>query len=49
MVVGKIPVNSIAVKKIIETGTRHDEFNEILLKFDLRVRGKVSFYISLKC
>ena len=36
------------VKKIIETRTKHDEFREILLKFELRVRGKVPFLISLK-
>ena len=32
-------------KKIIYTGTRHDEFWKILLKFDLRVCGKVPFLI----
>ena len=37
------PVNSIVVKKIIQTETKHDEFGEILLNFDFRVRGKVPF------
>ena len=36
------------VQKIIYTGTRHDEFREILIKFDLRVRGKVPVLASLK-
>ena len=35
------------VKEIIRTGTKHDEFREIL-KFDFRVHGKVPFLISLK-
>ena len=34
------------VKEIIQTGTMHDEFREIL-KFDFRVHGKVPFLISL--
>ena len=28
------------VKKLIQAGTRHDEFRGILLKFDFRVCGK---------
>ena len=36
-------MNSIVVKKIIYTGTRHDEFFKILSNFDLRVCGKVPF------
>ena len=43
MVLAKNPVNSIVIKKIIQAGTRHDEFGETLLNFDLRVRGKVPF------
>ena len=35
-------------KRIIETRTRHDEFRERLLKFELRVCGKVAFLMSLK-
>ena len=34
-------------KEIIQTGTRHDEFKEIL-KLDFRVHGKVPFLIPLK-
>ena len=36
------------VKSIIQTGIRHAVFREILLKFDLRVHGKVPSLISLK-
>ena len=36
------------VKKIIETRAKHDESREVLIKFELRVRGKVPFLISLK-
>ena len=43
MVVAKNLVNRIVVKKIIQTGTKHDEFWKILTKFDLRVCGKVPF------
>ena len=43
MVVAKNSVNSIVLKNIIQTGTRDVVFREILLKFDLRVRGKVPF------
>ena len=39
MVVVKISVNRTVVKKITETGNRHDEFKEISLKFDLKVCG----------
>ena len=34
-------------KEIIQTGTRHDEFREIL-KFDFNVHGKLPFLIPLK-
>ena len=44
----KNSVISIVIKKMIETGTRHDEFREILSKFDLGVCGKVPFLIFLK-
>ena len=43
MALAKNPVNSIVVKKIVQTGTKHDEFGEIFLNFDFRVRGKVPF------
>ena len=36
------------VKQIVKKGTRHDEFKEILLKFEFRVRDQVPFSISLK-
>ena len=39
MVVGKNSINSAVVKTSIETGYRHDEFREILLKFDMKVCG----------
>ena len=48
MRVAENPENSIVLKEIIETRTRPDEFREILLKFDLRVCGKVAFLMSLK-
>ena len=48
MVVDKNSVNRIVVKKMIYTGTRYGGFRQILLKFDLRVRGKVPFLISSK-
>ena len=43
MVVAKNSVNDMVVKNLISTGTRHAVLREILLKFDLRVRGKVTF------
>ena len=36
------------VQEIIQTRTRHDEFKEILIKFDLRVRGKAAILIIFK-
>ena len=37
------------VQKInLNIRTRHDEFREILIKFDVRVRVKVPILISLK-
>ena len=44
MVAPKNSMNSTVVQKM-EIGTRHDEFWTILLKFDLRVYGKISFLI----
>ena len=46
MVVVKNSVSSIVVKKVKETGTGHAEFRDILMKFDLRIRGKFPFLIS---
>ena len=40
-------IKSRVVKKIIPTGTRHDEFREVLPNFELRVHLKVPFLISL--
>ena len=37
-------MKKIVIKKIVQTGTRHAVFREILLKLDLRVRGKVLFF-----
>ena len=34
--------------KIYLAGRRHDKFNDILLRVELSVRGKVLFLISLK-
>ena len=34
--------------KIYLAGRRHDKFNDILLRVELSVRGKVPFLISLK-
>ena len=48
MLAAKNSVTSIAVKRIILTGTRHAILREILLKFDLKIRGKVPFLIPLK-
>ena len=48
MIVAKNSLNSILDNKVIQTGTRHNEFREILLKLDLRVRSKIPFFIYLK-
>ena len=48
MVVAQNSVNSVMAQKIIQTGTKYASFTERLLKFDLRVRDKVLFLISLK-
>ena len=36
------------VQKAIQTRTSHDEFKEILIKFDLMVRIKAPIFIYLK-
>ena len=36
------------VQKAIQTSTSHDEFKEILIKFDLMVRVKAPIFVSLK-
>ena len=41
-------VDSVVVKKIIQTETRHDEFRKILLELDLRVRGEFFCNVSIK-
>ena len=41
-------VDSVVVKKIIQTGTRHDEFRKILLELDLRVRGEFFCNVNIK-
>ena len=41
-------VDSVVVKKIIQTGTRHDEFRKILLELDLRVRGEFFYNVNIK-
>ena len=48
MIAAKNSLNSILDNKVIQTGTRHNEFREILLKLDLRVRSKIPFFIYLK-
>ena len=48
MIVAKNSLNSILDNKVIQTGTRRNEFREILLKLDLRVRSKIPFFIYLK-
>ena len=41
-------MNSIVIKKkVISTGMRQDESWKVILKFDLRVYGKVIFLIFL--
>ena len=45
---GKKFSEQFMVQKIIQTRTRHDEFRETLIKFDLRVPVKVAILISLK-
>ena len=41
-------VDSVVVKKIIQTGTMHDEFRKILLELDLRVRGEFFCNVNIK-
>ena len=41
-------VDSVVVKKIIQTETRHDEFRKILLELDLRVRGEFFYNVNIK-
>ena len=44
MIVAKNSVNGTLVKKIISTGTRHDESREILFKFNLSVCDMIVTY-----